>query len=120
MEDFKATVAAFHHLIEEGKFTEALALYYDENACSTDNDGPAINGLDALRKAAAGFLDHTTSLKVVLENSLVIDHYSVAQWHYQFTNSKIGAVDYRQISVAHWKAGKIIKEQHLHNIIYQA
>jgi hypothetical protein len=120
MEDFKATVAAFHQLIGQGKFMEALETYYDETACSADNDSPAINGLEALRKAAAGFLNNTTDMKIVLENSIVIDNYSVAQWHYQFTNSKIGAVDYRQISVAHWKSGKIVKEQHLHNVVYQA
>ncbi|MGO4289003.1 nuclear transport factor 2 family protein [Chitinophaga sp. RAB17] len=119
MEDFKARVAAFHHLVGQGKFMEALDQYYDENVSSADNDGPAINGLEALRKAATGFLGNTTDMKMMLENSIVIDNYSVAQWHYQFTNSKIGAVNYRQISVAHWKAGKIIKEQHLHNVVYQ-
>lgn len=118
MENFKATVAAFHHLIGQGKFMEALDKYYDEKASSTDNDGPEISGLEALRKAAAGFLNNTSDMKMELENSITIDNYSVAQWHYQFTNSKIGAVDYRQISVAHWKNGKIVKEEHLHNIAY--
>jgi hypothetical protein len=118
MEDFKATVAAFHHLVSQGKFVEALDHYYDENASSSDNESHTVNGLEALRKAAAGFLSNTTNMKITLENSIVIDNYSVAQWHYQFTNSKIGAVDYRQISIAHWKNGKIFKEQHLHNIAY--
>ena len=118
MSEFKATVAAFHGLIAQGKFMEALDLYYDERASSSDNEGPSVNGLEALRKAALGFLNNTSDMKTVLENSIVIDNYSVAQWHYQFTNSKIGRVDYRQISVAHWENGKIVKEQHLHHVKY--
>ncbi|MGN8033985.1 nuclear transport factor 2 family protein [Chitinophaga sp. 22321] len=118
MNDFKSTVAAFHGLIGQGKFMEALDLYYDERASSSDNDGPPVSGLEALRKASLGFLNNTQNLTAVLENSLVIDNYSVAQWHYRFTNSKIGVVDYRQISIAYWENRKIVKEQHLHNIKY--
>lgn len=116
METFKATVAAFHSLVGQGKFMEALDKYYDENMSTSDNDGPAIHGLEAMRKATSGFISNTTSMKLELENSMIIDGYSVAQWHYRFTNSKIGTVDYHQVSIAHWKDGKIIKEQHLHKL----
>lgn len=119
MEDFKSRVAAFHRLIAQASFTEALEEYYDENIQSSDNNGTPIKGLTALRKAVEGFLSNSNNLSITLENSIVIDNYSAAQWRYQFIHSKIGAVDYRQISIAHWENGKIVLEQHLHNIIYQ-
>ncbi|MET3880966.1 nuclear transport factor 2 family protein [Chitinophaga sp. OAE865] len=116
MENFEATVAGFHRLISEGKFLEALDKYYDENISSSDNDGPAIKGLEAMRKAVSGFLGNTTDLKIALKNSMVIKGYSVAEWHYQFMHPKMGKLNYQQISVAHWKNGKIIKEQHLYSL----
>lgn len=116
MENFEATVSGFHRLISEGKFLEALDKYYDENISSSDNDGPAINGLEAMRKAVSGFLNNTSGLKIVLKNSMVIKGYSVAEWHYQFIHPKMGTLNYHQISVAHWKNEKIIKEQHLYSL----
>ncbi len=116
MENFEATVSGFHRLISEGKFLEALDKYYDENISSSDNDGPAINGLEAMRKAVSGFLNNTSGLEIALKNSMVIKGYSVAEWHYQFIHPKMGTLNYHQISVAHWKNEKIIKEQHLYSL----
>jgi hypothetical protein len=42
------------------------------------------------------------------------DHVSFLVWHYNYTHKDGGARNYSQVSVQHWKDGKIITEKFIY------
>lgn len=114
MEQSTQTIQEFYKMVGEFKILEALDQYYEEEVISWENDGEVIQGLSKLREFKAQFVQRAKDPKLTLKHSVMLNGFSLAQWHYQFEDEDRGAQDYYQISIGYWKDGKIIKEHHLY------
>ena len=43
------------------------------------------------------------------------DNISYVTWHYDYTHREWGVRNYTQVSVQHWKDGRIIREQFIYS-----
>lgn len=101
-----------NQLIEQGKLLDGFELYYDDEVVMQENASAPTIGKDINRKREQQFLDDITEFRGARVLDVATgDNVSFVTWHFDYTHKDWGVRDYTQVSVQHWKDGKIIKEQ---------
>ena len=112
MQTIKEKINHLNQLILEGKALEGFELYYDDEVVMQENDNPATVGKEANRQREIDFFGNITEFRGAKPLDVAIgDNISYVQWHYDYTHKDWGTRKYTQVSVQHWKDGKIVKEQ---------
>lgn len=116
MNTIQTNLEHLNQLVLEGKTLDAFELYYDDNVVMQENEAPPTVGKEANRKREIEFLGNITAVRhaEVLQKA-VNDTVSFVMWKYDYTHKEWGVRNYTQVSVQHWKDGKIIKEQFFYN-----
>lgn len=112
MEQIINNITALNQMVMQGRAMEAFEKFYDEHVVMQENELPPTIGKEANRKREETFFGNISAfrqaqpLHVVTGNDI-----SMVQWHYDYTHREWGVRNYTQVSVQHWKNGKIVKEQ---------
>lgn len=116
MNTVKTNLLNLNTLIIQGKSLNAFEMYYDDNVVMQENNFEPVIGKEANRKRELEFMNNITEFRSaeVLQTA-VNDDVSFVIWKYDFTHKQWGVRNYTQVSVQHWKDGKIIKEQFFYN-----
>lgn len=101
-----------NELVINGKLIEAFDLYYGENVAMQENSLPPTVGKEENRKRELQFLSDVTDFRKAEVVSLAANGtVSYVTWSFDYTHKEWGVRNYTQVSVQHWKDGKIQKEQ---------
>ena len=116
MENLKESIVDLNNLVLQGKALEAFEKYYDEQVEMQENELPPTVGKDANRRREVEFYNSISEFRGAEVKDIAYgDGVTMVVWHYDYTHKDWGVRDYTQVSVQHWKDGKIIKEQFIYN-----
>ena len=108
----KDALADLNALVSNGRLMDAFEKYYHEEVEMQENNDPAVRGKDYHRSRELKFLaDVTEFRRASVEQLAVNGNTSFVIWNYDYTHKEWGVRNYSQVSVQHWKDGKIIREQ---------
>jgi hypothetical protein len=111
----KAITEKINHLnqlVLDGKLMDAFEMYYDDDVVMQENAAPPTVGKQANRERELKFLNDVTEFRGVKVLDVAAgNNVSFVTWQFDYTHKEWGVRNYTQVSVQHWKDGKIIKEQ---------
>ncbi|RYZ22484.1 MAG: nuclear transport factor 2 family protein [Chitinophagaceae bacterium] len=112
METLKQKVEQLNAMILEGKAMDAFELFYDDAVVMQENESAPTVGKDANRQREIEFFGAITEFRgASVQDVAVGDNVTMVTWNYDYTHKDWGLRKYTQVSVQHWKDGKIVKEQ---------
>jgi ketosteroid isomerase-like protein len=111
METFKKTVDELNSMVSQGKLLEAFDLYYADDVVMQENETAPRVGKAANRTVEEGFVNGLTAFSATPTAVGIGDNVSVVEWYYDFNHKEWGPQKKNQVSVQHWKDGKIVKEK---------
>lgn len=101
-----------NQLVLDGKMMDAFELYYHDDVVMQENAMPPSAGKELNRERELQFLNNVTEFRGArVLDTAVGENVSFVTWHYDYTHKEWGVRNYKQVSVQHWKDGKIINEQ---------
>ena len=99
-------------LVLQGKALEAFEKYYHDDVIMQENEGAPTIGKAANRQREIDFFSAITEFRSAKPLKITVgEDISMVQWQYDYTHKDWGVRRYTQVSVQHWKDGKIVKEQ---------
>jgi hypothetical protein len=108
----KNSLGDLNSLVINGKLIDAFEKYYHDEIEMQENSNPAVKGKDFHRNRELEFLDNVIEFRSATVEGMAVNHNtSFVIWSYDYTHKEWGIRKYTQVSVQHWKEGKIIKEQ---------
>lgn len=112
MQTIQEKINHLNSLVLEGKALDAFELYYDDAVVMQENESTPTVGKDLNRQREIEFFGSITEFRgAAIEKVAVGEDVSMVVWHYDYTHKDWGVRKYKQVSVQHWKEGKIVKEQ---------
>ncbi|MFT3681981.1 MAG: hypothetical protein QM791_17030 [Ferruginibacter sp.] len=112
MQTIKEKIGHLNQLILEGKAMEGFELYYDDEVVMQENEQLPTIGKDANRLRELQFFGNITEFRGANALDVAVgENLSYVKWHFDYVHREWGVRNYTQVSVQHWKDGKIIKEQ---------
>lgn len=112
MENVREKLNDISKLVINGQLLDAFEKYYHDDVIMQENENIPTVGKTANLLREKEFLNNITEFREAkMLSSGVGDNVSYAEWKYDYTHSEWGIRNYTQVSVQHWKDGKIIKEQ---------
>ena len=108
----KEKIENLNNLILEGKAMDGFEKYYDDAVVMQENELAPTVGKDANRQREIAFFGNITDFRgAKVLDVAATDNVSFVTWHFDYTHKEWGIRNYTQVSVQHWKNGKIVKEQ---------
>lgn len=112
MQTLKDKIEHLNQLVLEGKALDAFELYYDDEVIMQENESEPTIGKHANRQREIDFFGSITEFRGAnVEGIAVGENMSTVIWKFDYTHKDWGIRNYKQVSVQHWKDGKIVKEQ---------
>jgi hypothetical protein len=112
MKQINEKINHLNQLVQDGKLLDAFELYYDDEVVMQENEMQPTIGKEQNRKRENEFLNNVTEFRgAKVLNVGAGDNVSFVTWQYDYTHKEWGVRNYTQVSVQHWKDGKIVKEQ---------
>jgi hypothetical protein len=112
MSTIKQKIAELNQLVISGKAMEAFEKFYHEDVVMRENEGEPTKGKVANRLRELEFFSNISEFRGAEVKGVTLgEDISTVIWHYDYTHKEWGARNYTQVSVQHWKDGKIIYEQ---------
>lgn len=103
-------------LVLKGKALEAFEKYYADDVAMQENHLPPTVTKAANRQREIEFYSDVTEFRSAEIKGLAIGNgISYVTWHYDYTHKQWGVRNYTQVSIQHWKEGKIIHEQFVYS-----
>ena len=110
--EIKNALNDLNGLVLQGKSLDAFEKYYHEDVSMQENNLLPTSGKTANYKREIEFYDNITEFRGASVKGLGIgEDISFVIWQYDYTHKEWGIRNYTQVSVQHWKDGKIIKEK---------
>jgi hypothetical protein len=105
-----------NHLVLQGKMLEAFDKYYHDEVAMQENELPATYSKARNREREMEFLNNISEFRnAEVKGMGVGDEISFVIWEYDYTHKEWGERNYTQVSIQHWKDGKIINEQFIYS-----
>ena len=112
MQKLKEKISHLNSLVLEGKALDAFEMYYHDDVIMQENEMTPTVGKEANRLREQQFFSGIVDFRGASVLDLAIDeNVSFVKWHYDYTHKDLGERKFVQVSVQHWKDGKIIREQ---------
>ena len=116
MQNITEKLNGLNALVLSGKLLEAFDQYYHDDVVMQENNLPPTIGKDANREREIEFLSKVTDFRNAEVSHVAIgNNVSYVTWTYDYTHADWGIRNYTQVSVQHWKDGKVIREQFYYN-----
>lgn len=114
--EIESAVLDLNGLIVAGKALEAFEKYYHEDVSMQENQLPPTLSKSANREREQNFFDDVTEFRAAEVLSWAVgEQVSYVSWRFDYTHREWGTRNYTQVSVQHWKEGKIIYEQFIYS-----
>lgn len=114
-QEIRQSLLHLNQLVLEGKMMDAFERYYHEDVSMQENALPATVGKAMNRRRELEFLGNITEFRNAAVKEIAVgDGVSCVIWEYDYTHREWGERNYTQVSVQHWKDGRIIKEQFIY------
>jgi len=110
MENTKMWIEGLTKMVQEGKILEAFEQYYADDVTMQENEDAPRVGKDANRAYEEAFVNGVKVLGIA-----VGENYSTTETFMDVTHKDWGRIARTQVSVAHWKDGKVISEKFYYN-----
>ncbi len=111
------SVNELNQLILEGKAMEAFEKFYDDEVIMQENDLEPMAGKEENRKREKEFFNKAHGYENgKIEGVASGDNLTTVIWNLNYHHQDWGNRKYKQVSVQHWKNGKIIKEQFFYGL----
>ena len=105
-------ISHVNQLVLDGKLMDAFEMYYDDEVVMQENAMAPTVGKTANRLRELQFLNDVTEFRGAKAlHVATAENVSYVTWEFDYTHKDWGVRNYTQVSVQHWKNGKIIKEQ---------
>jgi hypothetical protein len=105
-------VKALIVLVEQGKFLEAIEMFYSPDATMQENLGPVRAGLTALLENEREVLARVPDIHLERVDSLVVDGDRAAiNWVFAYTDAKGRRIRLDEIAYQVWQDDKIVRER---------
>ena len=105
-----------NNLVLNGKAIEAFDKYYHDEVSMQENQLSPMVSKAANREREIQFFNNVTQFRGADVKGLAVgDDISYVTWHYDYTHRLWGVRNYTQVSIQHWKDGKIIHEQFIYS-----
>src|SRR5688572_22100238 len=105
-------IAELNQLVLSGKAMEAFEKFYHDDVVMQENENLPTIGKAANRNREIEFFKNVSEFRQADVKGVAIgDNLSIVIWQYDYTHKDWGVRKYGQVSVQHWKDGKIIREQ---------
>ena len=101
-------------MIVDGKSVDAFPKFYDEDVVAQENDEPARVGRDQWMRARMEMEKKTKKFHARVLANAANDDTSFSEWHYEIELEGMGSMTIAQVSVRHWKNGKVVRERFYH------
>ena len=102
-------------LVLRGKSMEAFEKYYHDEVSMQENERTPTVSKTANRERELEFFEGITELRSAIVKGVAVgDDISYVTWHYDYSHKDLGVRNYTQVSIQHWKDGKIIHEQFIY------
>ncbi len=116
MQNITENLNNLNALVLSGKMLDAFEQYYHDDVVMQENNAEPTVGKEKNRERETEFLSKITEFRGASVSHIAVgDNVSYATWQYDYTHADWGERNYTQVSVQHWKDGKIIREQFLYN-----
>lgn len=101
-----------NEMVLQGKALEAFEQFYADDVIMQENESIPTIGKENNRKREETFFNAITEFRLAKPLHVSVgEQVTMVQWHYDYTHAQWGVRNYHQVSVQHWKEGKIVKEQ---------
>ena len=108
----ETSVKELNELILDGKSMDAFEKYYDDEVVMQENELAPTVGKEANRRRELKFYSDIADFRGAKALHVAVgENVSYVTWHFDYTHKEWGVRNYTQVSVQHWKDGKIVKEQ---------
>lgn len=115
MKNIKENLEEINQMILQGKALEALEKHYHDDVIMQENESQPTIGKDANLKREKEFFSSITEFRGAEIKGIAIgDNVSYVTWKFDYTHKDWGVKNYTQVSVQHWRDGKIFKEQYFY------
>lgn len=112
MSNLLERITDLNDLVLQGKVMEAFEKYYDEDVVMQENELEPTRGKDSNRKREEDFFNNVTDFRSAKALKVTVgENVTMVEWHYDYTHKEWGVRNYSQVSVQHWRNGKIIEEK---------
>jgi hypothetical protein len=112
MKTINEKISHLNQLILDGKLLDGFEMYYDDEVVMQENEMAPTIGKQANREREKKFLSDVTDFRGAKALHVATgENVSYVTWHFDYTHKEWGVRNYTQVSVQHWKDGKIVKEQ---------
>jgi hypothetical protein len=112
MTKIKTLIQELNEMVLQGKPLEAFEKFYSENVIMQENDQQPTIGKQANRKREEEFFSKLVDFRSAKVLGVTEgDNVTMVIWSYDYTHQDWGLRNYTQVSVQHWEAGQILKEQ---------
>ncbi len=112
MQTLLEKVNHLNSLILEGKALDGFEMYYDDEVVMQENQSAPTIGKEANRQREIEFFSSITEFRGASVEAIASgDNLTTVVWTFDYTHKDWGVRNYKQVSVQHWKEGKIVKEQ---------
>ncbi|MFC0774506.1 SnoaL-like domain-containing protein [Terrimonas alba] len=99
-------------LLSPGHLLEAFEKHYHDEVVMQENTSSPSIAKNANRLREKEFLNSIVEFRTArVMDTAVSNNVSFVKWHFDYTYKDWGVRNYTQVSVQHWKDGKIINEQ---------
>jgi ketosteroid isomerase-like protein len=110
--EIKDMVVDIHDMVKNGKLLEAFDKYYADDVVMQENEKPVTVGKAANRLREEAMANGITEMRDFSIVSLATgDNLSIVESHMDATHKEWGVMNKTQVSVQHWKDGKIVSEK---------
>jgi multimeric flavodoxin WrbA len=114
--EIENAIQDLNNLVMKGKAMEAFEKYYHDDVSMQENDLTPTVSKSANREREIQFFNDVTDFRGAEVKGLAVgDGISYVNWHYDYTHRHWGVRNYTQVSIQHWKDGKIIHEQFIYS-----
>jgi hypothetical protein len=114
--EIEQSLKDLNQMVISGKLLEAFEKYYHEDISMQENNLPPVVSKETNRQREVEFVNNLTAFrKAEVQGMAVGDDISFVIWHYDYAHKQWGEKQYTQVSVQHWKDGKIIAEKFIYN-----
>jgi ketosteroid isomerase-like protein len=112
MEKLLNHINTLNNLVLEGRAMEAFEQFYDDEVVMQENAFPPTVSKAVNRERELDFFSKVSELRTLRVLDVAAgDNVTMVVWQYDYTHAEWGRKDYTQVSVQHWRDGKIVREQ---------
>jgi len=110
--EIETSLNELNRLVLSGNTMEAFDKFYHDEVVMQENEFPPTASKLANRQRELDFFINISEFRGAEVRGIGIgDHISFVIWNYDYSHKQWGERKYTQVSIQHWKDGKIIKEK---------